>query len=337
MHYLFDILNEYGHKDLVYTLATQTTQNSWGDLIARGATSWWEGWNSGSVDHHYYSSINTWFYQGLGGIKPAAPGYRRVTIKPFVPGNVGTSGVPTSVNQTGLPSALVDKVEVSRQTARGTVSNRWWRRDDGRIAMVVKVPANTPTEIWVPTQGKPVDALPSATFVRNDAVGADAYAVYSVTGGDTYLFNLSTSVTGPGSTAGGTVPATLSLALGAPASFGAFTPGVDRSYESTTTANVISTAGDATLSVSDPSANATGRLVNGSFALAEPLQVRANSGAFAPLSTTAGSPLVLLTYNGPISNDSVSLALRQHIGSGQALRTGSHGKTLTSTLSTTAP
>jgi hypothetical protein len=67
------------------------------------------------------------------------------------------------------------------------------------------------------------------------------------------------------------------------------------------------------------------------------LQVRANSGAFAPLSTTAGSPLVLLTYNGPVSNDSVSLALRQHIGSGQALRTGSYGKTLTFTLSTTAP
>ena len=55
----------------------------------------------------------------------------------------------------------------------------------------------------------------------------------------------------PGS-AGGTVPATLSLSLGAPASFGAFTPGVAKTYTANTTANVISTAGDATLSVSDP-------------------------------------------------------------------------------------
>ena len=41
---------------------------------------------------------------------------------------------------------------------------------------------------------------------------------------------------------GGTVPATLSLALGTPASFGAFTPGVARDYTANTSATVISTA-----------------------------------------------------------------------------------------------
>src|ERR671920_1453432 len=71
---------------------------------------------------------------------------------------------------------------------------------------------------------------------------------------------------------GGTVPATLSLTLGTPASFGAFTPGVTKTYESSTTANVISTAGEATLSVSDPSGTATGHLVNGTFSLPQPLQ-----------------------------------------------------------------
>ena len=38
----------------------------------------------------------------------------------------------------------------------------------------------------------------------------------------------------------GTVPATLSLAVGAPANLGVFTPGVARDYFATTTANVIS-------------------------------------------------------------------------------------------------
>ena len=66
---------------------------------------------------------------------------------------------------------------------------------------------------------------------------------------------------------GGTVPATLALTLGAPASFGAFTPGVAREYTASTTATVISSAGDATLSVADPSTTATGHLVNGAFAL----------------------------------------------------------------------
>ena len=68
-------------------------------------------------------------------------------------------------------------------------------------------------------------------------------------------------------TVGGNVPATLSLTLGTPASFGAFTPGVARDYTASTTANVISTAGDATLSVADPSSTNTGHLVNGSFFL----------------------------------------------------------------------
>ena len=67
---------------------------------------------------------------------------------------------------------------------------------------------------------------------------------------------------------GGTVPATLSLTLGAPASFGAFTPGVTKDYTAATTANVISTAGDALLSVSDP-----GHLTNGAFSLPQPLVV----------------------------------------------------------------
>ena len=34
------------------------------------------------------------------------------------------------------------------------------------------------------------------------------------------------------------MPATLSLTLGTPASFGAFTPGVARTYDASTTANV---------------------------------------------------------------------------------------------------
>src|SRR3954452_10613228 len=47
----------------------------------------------------------------------------------------------------------------------------------------------------------------------------------------------------------GTVPATLALTLGTPAAFGAFTPGVAKEYTASMTANVISTAADATLTV----------------------------------------------------------------------------------------
>jgi hypothetical protein len=137
------------------------------------------------------------------------------------------------------------------------------------------------------------------------------------------------------------VPATLSLTLGAPASFGSFIPGVPRDYNASMAANVISSAGDATLSVSDPSSNATGRLVNGSFSLPQVLQANASSmggtgGALAPVGGSA-NPTTLLTYNAPKSNDSVTVNFRQTIGANDALRTGTYGKTLTFTLSTSNP
>ena len=70
---------------------------------------------------------------------------------------------------------------------------------------------------------------------------------------------------------GATVAPTLSLSMGAPATFGAFTPGVAREYTASTTANVISTAGDATLTVAD-AGTTPGKLVNGAFFLPQPLQ-----------------------------------------------------------------
>ena len=142
-------------------------------------------------------------------------------------------------------------------------------------------------------------------------------------------------------TVSGTVPATLSLTVGAPASFGAFTAGVARDYLASTTANVVSTAGDAVLSVADPSSTATGRLVNGSFALPQALQARARNAANTSTAYnnvgSAAVPLNLLSYPGPISNDGVSLEFRQSIGANDPLRTGTYSKTLTFTLSTTQP
>jgi hypothetical protein len=142
------------------------------------------------------------------------------------------------------------------------------------------------------------------------------------------------------STPAATVPATLSLSLGsAAASLGSFVPGLAAEYQSTLSANVISTAADAALSVTDPSPNATGKLVNGAFTLPQPLQVRATnaanpSTAFAPLGS---GPLTLLTWSGPVSNDAVTLGFKQAIGAMDALRTGTYAKTLTFTLSTTNP
>ena len=142
--------------------------------------------------------------------------------------------------------------------------------------------------------------------------------------------------------AGGSVPATLGLTMGTPATFGAFAPGLAKDYAAQTTASVISSAGDGALSVADPSATATGHLVNGTFSLPSALQAKASSAAgtgSAAFANVGGSaaPTGLLTYSGPTSNDAVTVAFQQHIGTTDALRTGAYNKTLTFTLSTTTP
>jgi hypothetical protein len=180
-----------------------------------------------------------------------------------------------------------------------------------------------------PTPDLSAGEIAAAERVRVDRTNAQSQEPFVFT---------SAPVQGP---VGGTVPATLSLTLAAPAQFGAFIPGVARTYEATSPATVTSTAGDALLSVADPSAQNTGHLVNGSFFLPQPLQVRArnatNTGTAYNNVGSSASPLNLLTYSGPISNDAVTLGYSQRINANDALRTGTYGKTLTFTLSTTQP
>ncbi len=102
---------------------------------------------------------------------------------------------------------------------------------------------------------------------------------------------------------------------------------------------MTSTAGEAVLSVVDPSTTAPGHLVNGSFVLPSALQARARNAANTgtPFGTVSGSPLTLLTWVAPVSSDAITLEFGQNIATTDALRTGSYAKTLTYTLSTTTP
>jgi sugar phosphate isomerase/epimerase len=145
------------------------------------------------------------------------------------------------------------------------------------------------------------------------------------------------------STVGGNVPSLLALSLPAqPGSFGTFAPTVSKAYETAVAATVTSTAGNATLSVADPGLVAPGHLVNGTFSLPSPLNVKAANtaspgGTYAPLPEAASTPLNLLTYPGPVNGDIVTIGFRQQINAADVLRSGTYAKTLTFTLSTTAP
>ena len=89
-----------------------------------------------------------------------------------------------------------------------------------------------------------------------------------------------------------------------------------KDYTTSTTANVISTAENAALTVSDP-----GHLMNGAYALPSVLEVSFSKSA----------------WTAPTANETVTIGFKQHIGETDALRTGGYSKTLTFTLSTTQP
>ena len=93
--------------------------------------------------------------------------------------------------------------------------------------------------------------------------------------------------------------------------------GRGETYEASTTANVISTAGDAALTVSDP-----GHLTNGAFSL--PRAAAGRASARRPGRRRCPTTPVTITF-------------KQRIKANDPLRTGTYSQTLTFTLSTTTP
>jgi hypothetical protein len=294
-----------------YTIAQQTTYPSYGrwatELNWTSLGEYWEA-SSRTRNHHMFGSIGQWFYEGLVGIKPTKPGYEAIDFKPLI-----------------ADDAKLNQASASYESIRGKVASSW-KKTAGGIQLNVTVPAGAKGRVYVPaTDPAKIGEIGSGTpLIASEAPGvklvgiAGDRVVYEV-GSGAYAFR-----TGPGEfaatavdgTVTGSVPATLSLALGAPATFGAFAPGVAKEYTASTTANVISTAGDAALTVSDP-----GHLTNGAFKLAQPLRVTLGKAAWSE----------------PVSNDKVDIAFKQLIKANDPLRTGTYGKTLTFTLSTTQP
>ena len=120
--------------------------------------------------------------------------------------------------------------------------------------------------------------------------------------------------------------------------FGAFTPGLGKDYFATTTATVISTAGDATLT--------RRRSVHDRYRPPGQRRVLAAAGAAGAGSRRdrrptrrrrLAAPTTLKTWAGPVSNDPVPISFKQTIGVDRRAAHGHVRKTLTFTLSTTNP
>ncbi|SEF90614.1 alpha-L-rhamnosidase [Actinacidiphila yanglinensis] len=155
---LFPALTEHGHVDLAHQVAAQRTYPGYGYWVSLGATTLWEQWiaTPRSHDHAMFGSIDDWFYKYLAGIRPAAPGYRSIAIRPYVP--------------SGLTS-----VSAHRDTPYGRVAVDW--RTSGRtFAIDVTVPANTTATLTVPcAPGARVHASPGVTPTPGAPAGTAAF------------------------------------------------------------------------------------------------------------------------------------------------------------------
>ena len=137
----------------------------------------------------------------------------------------------------------------------------------------------------------------------------------------------------------GTVPATLALTLGTPGDASARSC---RASPPTTQATMTATghldrrgrdAERARRRANTPPAGwSTARTRS-----QQPLQVSANSGAFAPLRTDNGPLDAADLERRRSARSNVTLGFKQSIGATEGLRTGAYAKTLTFTLSTTTP
>ena len=137
-----DALVATGHLATAGRLLQQTQNPSWLYAVTMGATTIWERWDSmledGSINpgsmtsfnHYAFGAVADWMHRSLGGIAPAEPGYKRMTIAPH-------------------PIEGVEWVTTSHLTPYGRAEVHWTARD-GSFALDVTVPANTSAEIQLP-------------------------------------------------------------------------------------------------------------------------------------------------------------------------------------------
>jgi alpha-L-rhamnosidase len=159
--YVLPVLTAAGHHDVAFTVATQTTEPSWGYWtdVAK-FTSLGEHWpaTTRSRNHHFFGAIVQWFYEDLAGIRPLKPGYATIEFRPQIP-------------KVGL-----DRAEASYESVRGTIA-AGWRRTASGLELDVTVPANAQGRVYVPAaSAQAVTAVRAAIAPRSSGAAAARFA-----------------------------------------------------------------------------------------------------------------------------------------------------------------
>ena len=137
-----DALCDVGEVAAAYRLLLQEERPSWLYPVLLGATTTWEAWDAilrdgkpnptdaVSLNHYSFGAVGDWLHRVVGGLAPAAPGYRQLLIQP-TPGH-------------GLTWAT------SRHRTPYGIAESSWRLDGDEIEVTATVPPNATATVILP-------------------------------------------------------------------------------------------------------------------------------------------------------------------------------------------
>ena len=138
--FLLFTLADHGRADVAYRLLLNETYPSWGYMLLKGATTWWERWNGdtgdpamNSYNHYAFGSVVAWVYRYVAGIDttPDGPGFKEIVIYPHLDAR--------------MPSARAEY-----QSVYGKISSEWSAAANGPFTLRVTVPPNTKATVFLP-------------------------------------------------------------------------------------------------------------------------------------------------------------------------------------------
>jgi alpha-L-rhamnosidase len=141
---LLPVLTDFGKADTAYGLLLQDTFPSWLFPVKQGATTIWERWDGwtpekgfqrwqmNSLNHYALGSCGEYLFGYIGGIRPAAPGFKSILVRPVI--RPGLSWARTSYD-----------------SIHGRIATLWSREAD-QLTLEVNIPANTTARVCVPAK-----------------------------------------------------------------------------------------------------------------------------------------------------------------------------------------
>jgi alpha-L-rhamnosidase len=138
--FLLFTLADHGRTDVAYRLLLNDTYPSWGYMLSKGATTWWERWNGdtgdpgmNSYNHYAFGSVVAWVYRYVAGIDTtlSSPGFKKVVIRPH-------------------PDPRLTFSKGEYESVYGKIVTEWSSASSGSLKLRVKIPANTTADIYLP-------------------------------------------------------------------------------------------------------------------------------------------------------------------------------------------